>query len=671
MNPAYFDIQSLTGLQAVLAELTRMPFALYNSSGDLLLPSPSPDRLLTHITALPAGDEEYRRFVQKGIEKVSLRNDIALLKGPAQQHYLFMPLTINKTLLVALSNPFYLKAVDFEHFLLTEGASYGLSREQLDQWPEHLAVRDYADIQKTASAVRLIFETVLRWSYERTLNQNRFQWMKTLTDVALNITAPSSPAEVYALVLDTLLFVFDIETAAVMVKEGGSFVTAAAAGRMRDAVAPLTIRESPRLAECRESGSAFSSADGAEIAALGFPPAVTTLHLFPQLSFAATSGMAAVCNAALTREQSRCIIDFLRLVSLVLGSLSLREDSRKLAADLDLLAGAVARLLPHLHHREMLYEAIVHTAADLLGAERCSLMMPEDGALTVKAVKGVNQWLMQGVAVKAGEGIAGKVFKDGAALVSKDTAVLERCGFKPRHHYKTGSFMCAPLQFDHERLGVLNIADKSSGREFTDADLSILGHFLAYAALSLKVSGYHALAEQMKELSITDTVTGLFNRRYLEERFTEEIHRSERYNLTFSLVMLDIDDFKLFNDSEGHLAGDDVLKDVARIIHRDSRVNDVACRFGGEEFAILMPQTTKEEAFLVAERVRKNIRESLTEGWQKFPHSCITVSIGIASFPGDGESINELIRSADTALYRAKSLGKDRTMVYNRIESKK
>jgi diguanylate cyclase (GGDEF)-like protein len=168
----------------------------------------------------------------------------------------------------------------------------------------------------------------------------------------------------------------------------------------------------------------------------------------------------------------------------------------------------------------------------------------------------------------------------------------------------------------------------------------------------------------MKELSVTDPLTGLFNRRFLRERFIEEIHRSERYDSTFSLAIFDIDDFKLFNDTEGHLAGDTVLKELASIARRCIRVNDILSRFGGEEFAVLMPQTNKEEAFVVAERIRKSIKESSMHKWGKFPRPSITVSIGIASFPHNGRTIDELIEHTDVALYKAKSMGKDRTVIY-------
>ena len=177
---------------------------------------------------------------------------------------------------------------------------------------------------------------------------------------------------------------------------------------------------------------------------------------------------------------------------------------------------------------------------------------------------------------------------------------------------------------------------------------------------------YHVTVERLKEVSITDYLTGLYNRRYFYERCAEEIRRSERHNMSFSFAMFDIDDFKVFNDSEGHLAGDAVLKEIAHIAKKSLRADDVICRFGGEEFAVIMPQTAKEEAFVVAERLRNNIKNLVTCRWERFPNKHITISLGISSYPVDGNNIEELIRSADESLYKAKATGKDKTVIFKK-----
>ena len=211
---------------------------------------------------------------------------------------------------------------------------------------------------------------------------------------------------------------------------------------------------------------------------------------------------------------------------------------------------------------------------------------------------------------------------------------------------------------------MLNITDKITGEIFSEDDMLLLRSFASYATIALELSNYYTLAGHLRELSITDSLTGLFNRRYFEERFYEELHRSERHNLTFSLTMLDIDDFKLFNDTEGHLAGDEILKSISCIAKDNLRIIDVIARFGGEEFAIIMPQTEKPEALQVAERIRNSIKEQIPKLWNDFPMDAVTVSIGIATYPSDGKDRKDIIRSADKALYRAKMEGKDRTVLW-------
>jgi diguanylate cyclase (GGDEF)-like protein len=224
--------------------------------------------------------------------------------------------------------------------------------------------------------------------------------------------------------------------------------------------------------------------------------------------------------------------------------------------------------------------------------------------------------------------------------------------------------MSIPLKIGDETIGVLNIADKAGGEVFSEADAEFIRYFASYASIAIKGAHYYSMSEEMRTLSITDPLTGLFNRRYFDNRVFEELQRGIRYESVSSLAIFDIDDFKLFNDTEGHVAGDEILKAIAHISRESLRSIDIIARFGGEEFVIIMPQTDKDEAFLVAERVRKNIKELIPKSWKKFPREKITVSMGIASFPADGKDVKALIKNTDRALYQAKVSGKDRTVIW-------
>ena len=175
----------------------------------------------------------------------------------------------------------------------------------------------------------------------------------------------------------------------------------------------------------------------------------------------------------------------------------------------------------------------------------------------------------------------------------------------------------------------------------------------------------HELAEanaRLAQLAVTDGLTGLYNHRHLHERLSLEVERSQRSGLPLSLLMLDVDHFKQFNDTFGHPAGDEVLRQLARVLNDTRRANDVVARYGGEEFAVILVDTAKFTAAKVAERVRERIAlHDFSDAAQKAGK--ISVSIGVATFPDDGTDAEGLVRAADTALYAAKRAGRNRVVL--------
>jgi len=173
--------------------------------------------------------------------------------------------------------------------------------------------------------------------------------------------------------------------------------------------------------------------------------------------------------------------------------------------------------------------------------------------------------------------------------------------------------------------------------------------------------------EALERLAITDELTGTRNRRYVRERLDQECERAARYHIPLACIMLDVDDFKVVNDSWGHAAGDSVLKELCRRIHRHIRKVDLLARYGGEEFVVLLPQTGMSGAMLEAERIRKAIAGAPFE--QLPPGMRITASLGVALFDQETmEGGGALLKAADTALYRAKSLGKNRCEAFQEKE---
>ncbi len=173
-----------------------------------------------------------------------------------------------------------------------------------------------------------------------------------------------------------------------------------------------------------------------------------------------------------------------------------------------------------------------------------------------------------------------------------------------------------------------------------------------------------SLNQKLEKIAITDELTGMFNRRYFFSRFVAEFERCKRFSQSLACVMIDIDHFKKINDTYGHLYGDEALRNTALGIRGCTRIIDIAARYGGEEFAVILPTTDKEGALIIGNRIRDEIDKMAfpVKGLGKIAR--FTVSLGIASYPKDASTIEELINNADRALYKAKGLGKNRVVLF-------
>ena len=212
------------------------------------------------------------------------------------------------------------------------------------------------------------------------------------------------------------------------------------------------------------------------------------------------------------------------------------------------------------------------------------------------------------------------------------------------------SLLGVPLAIQGRIIGVLYVNDFKR-REFRAEDISIFSLISVYAALTIeRVKSI----EEMWQLSITDGLTGLYNHRYLMEQMHMEIQRASRYNHPLSIIMLDIDHFKDYNDKFGHLEGNRALKGIARILKKETRDTDMVGRFGGEEFCIIVHEVKKDGAAVFAKRLLREIAKNHFSGRR------ITLSGGVAVFPKDGKTPAELIKKADVFLYRAKKQGRNR-----------
>ncbi len=349
----------------------------------------------------------------------------------------------------------------------------------------------------------------------------------------------------------------------------------------------------------------------------------------------------------------------------------LKSELERLRSELD-YRSHIAESLQHFLERisssdpPQTYNSVLTNSKELLEADRLSLLAFDEvpNELILRAAIGLSVEPSEVSRLRLGEGISGGVLKSEKPLVVQN---IEEGGFEsapPERNYRTKSFISYPLTIGGRKIGVLNATDKSSGGNFDEVDLNVLELIGPQVAVALERAEWQERATEFQLMSITDLLTSLPNRRYLEVRLAEELNRSKRYYYPMSFLMIDIDDFKSYNDLNGHQAGDLALQISARCLKATLRSADVAARYGGEEFCILLPQTPVHEAKVIAERIRQRMAST------NYPHGntqtlgSVTISIGVSTFTKEIDTAERIISAADSALYKAKDKGKNRIEVY-------
>jgi diguanylate cyclase (GGDEF)-like protein len=349
------------------------------------------------------------------------------------------------------------------------------------------------------------------------------------------------------------------------------------------------------------------------------------------------------------------IIDLLTLfstqASLALENARLYSLERRRAQQLEAI-NAVAQQTTAVLDLDELLTVVCRLILEWFHIDHVAVLLCEGDGLRVRAYEGrLTAKVPLGSLLPPGTGVSSRALGQSKSVVENNVDGVKDyfSGFA-----ETKSEVCVPLIFFGEKLGVLAL-DSAAAGAFDPEDIQPLESVADICAAAIQNANYF---ERMRQLAYVDGLTGIHNRRFFEMRIVEELERASRFQGRMSVIMVDIDHFKRLNDEFGHLLGDEVLRGVAGILKQQLRKMDMVCRYGGEEFAVVVPETTGENAVTVAEKLRRQV-----EGYP-FPGvpRPVTISCGVADYPIHGVTRDEVVAAADGALYMAKQAGRNRVM---------
>ncbi len=318
--------------------------------------------------------------------------------------------------------------------------------------------------------------------------------------------------------------------------------------------------------------------------------------------------------------------------------------------------------------RSTVVESIMQKIEEIIKCEGWSLLLlnKEQDKLIFEASKGTIGSKLQGKEMPADAGIVGYVLKNNFPVLINDVSrdKLKYEDIDLTYNFNTRSIICIPLKSRGITIGAIEIVNKKYNQPFDQKDLELLQILSEPAAIALENC---FLFEQTKELSLIDDLTKLYNSRYLNYYLEQEIERERRTKKPISMVFFDIDGFKRINDNYGHLAGSQVISEIGLLLKSSIRKMDIAIRYGGDEFIMLLPETGSENSLTLVKRFRKKLNAYVfLENLGINEH--LTASFGIATFPFNSNNKEELINNTDTAMYYIKERGKDGIYVFNSDE---
>ncbi|ALC15514.1 diguanylate cyclase with GAF sensor [Desulfuromonas soudanensis] len=640
------------------AVLSRYSLALYNDAEILLARHGQTERFCGSAAESPFCTEPCQSVCRPKINWRGTRIRPRVYRCPGGLLYFVIPFKHEPAVdYILLGGGFREKFIDIGRLerLARERGVNGI--DLLESW-EELPSTSLEEMHRTAEEANLLLESLGNGQFHALSLERILTLFNGVAGIGPELDRVTSTEGVLALLSESLTILFSLSRIAVALPlpDGGVSI--------RD----LLDHQAPTLHHDGKTGSILLRGaerrhfllSGERAAQLLPGYEVKRLVCFPLNAGGRFSGCLLLADPRLSSSE---LVLVELLVSRAAIRLRLLLDDQEHGRDLFLTNRFMDRLgaLTLARSRNELLGSVLNAATELLRARKGSLMLVDNAGQTLRiaASKGINRELAVNLRIPVGHGIAGGVAQRGEMLLVRDIEHDPRIAAANRPRFQSKSFISLPFKIGKRIIGVLNLSDWETTTPFTVTEEKLLGALLDHSGALIERAESIKRTKHLEALTITDPLTGLYNRRFLKERFEAEISRAIRKKESLAVMLIDLDHFKNYNDLCGHLAGDAVLRQTARILQRSAREMDLVIRFGGEEFCVLLPGASLSEALHVGERMRRAIETEPFPRQGSQPLGTLTASFGIAAYPENGLSAQSILGAADVALYQAKDQGRN------------
>jgi len=427
----------------------------------------------------------------------------------------------------------------------------------------------------------------------------------------------------------------------------------------------LANQDWPRLFELHGKRSRLVLSDRkemlrADLDCADVPLLVQRLHHGPHVA-----GYLVISGAAFSVGGLKMLESAAAFVAARIVHLKVRERAERKDDEARLLGQMAEKCLAARSVEELLPLAL-EAAMCSLHARRGSILLAEDkGRITARALRGDHAPISGTIDRLLPDSVSHKVFFNRRSMLVQDTGREPGLTGAQQFPYASRSFMSVPLRENGHALGVLHLTDRDGEAAFTPSDLSLLERLGLQASAAIRKTRLEEEVQELRVSSSIDHLTGVYNRRYLDEHLAIEFQRAQRFGQPLAVAMLDIDSFKNMNDSMGHAYGDRVLKTIAGTVRKQLRSVDILARYGGDEFVLVLPGTDSAGAMNTVEKIRTLIETAVPPGALSSPPGPkFTVSVGVSVRSETSTAAQQLLQQADQSLFRAKTAGRNTTLLW-------